>query len=101
MTIIEFYSRKAMSWKKINKWQIAVVKFSPFGFLSYRPNLATKRSRHQPNSASAPVPGKNLICLKMASLIPENGVIYNYADTAPPPSKDYCQILVTWDQVRL
>lgn len=36
---------------------------------------------------------------KMASLIPENGVIFNCADTAPPPSKDYCQVIVTWDQV--
>ena len=39
----------------------------------------------------------------MASLIPSSGpgagVIFNVADTAPSPSKDYCQILVTWDQV--
>ncbi|KAK2163171.1 hypothetical protein LSH36_84g05055 [Paralvinella palmiformis] len=33
----------------------------------------------------------------MASLIPESGMIFNFADVAPPPSKDYCQILVTTD----
>ena len=35
----------------------------------------------------------------MASLIPENGVIFNCADVAPPPSKDYCQIIVTREHV--
>ncbi len=41
-----------------------------------------------------------VICFTMASLIPKNGVIFNHADTAPSPSKDYCQILVTVDKVK-
>ena len=41
-----------------------------------------------------------VICFTMASLIPKNGVIFNHADTAPAPSKDYCQILVTVDKVK-
>ncbi len=38
-------------------------------------------------------------CGKMASLIPDTGVLVNYAHQAPSPLKDYCQILVTWDKV--
>lgn len=37
--------------------------------------------------------------VKMASLLPENGVIYETAQVAPSPSKDYCQVIVTADEV--
>ncbi|CAD5111196.1 DgyrCDS529 [Dimorphilus gyrociliatus] len=31
----------------------------------------------------------------MASLLPKNGEIFSYSATAPSPSKDYCQLVVT------
>ncbi|CAH1781424.1 unnamed protein product [Owenia fusiformis] len=31
----------------------------------------------------------------MASLIPENGVVFDYSSQAPSPCKDFCQILIT------
>ena len=37
--------------------------------------------------------------LKMASLVPKNKPLLNYADQAPAPQKDFCQILVTHEQV--
>ena len=33
--------------------------------------------------------------LKMSAWFAPNGVIFNHADVAPPPSKDYCQVVVT------
>ena len=39
------------------------------------------------------------VCLEMASLIPKSGVIFNYANNAPAPCKDYCQIIVSFDKV--
>ena len=36
---------------------------------------------------------------KMASLIPKNGILFNHADLAPAPSKDYCQVVVTLEEV--
>ncbi|ELT97998.1 hypothetical protein CAPTEDRAFT_130358 [Capitella teleta] len=35
----------------------------------------------------------------MASLLPKSGNLFNCAEVAPAPSKDYCQVLVTKDQV--
>ena len=35
----------------------------------------------------------------MAALIPKDGTLLNYADQAPSPQKDYCQILVKKDKV--
>lgn len=33
------------------------------------------------------------------ALIPLNGILYERADVAPSPSKDYCQLLVTVKEV--
>lgn len=38
-------------------------------------------------------------CLDMASLLPKNGIIVSHSDVAPPPSKDFCQLLVAQNQV--
>lgn len=35
----------------------------------------------------------------MASLIPKNGTLLNYADQAPSPQKDFCQLIVKTDKV--
>lgn len=35
----------------------------------------------------------------MASVIAKNGVLFNIADQAPSPSKDYCQVVVTTNKV--
>ncbi|CAH1781423.1 unnamed protein product, partial [Owenia fusiformis] len=37
--------------------------------------------------------------VKMASLIPENGVVFDYSSQAPSPCKDFCQILITKKEV--
>ena len=39
--------------------------------------------------------------VNMATIIPPSGIIFNYADVAPAPCKDYCQIMVTTKQVRI
>ncbi len=36
---------------------------------------------------------------KMASLLPKDGTLFNFAELAPSPSKDYCQVMVTTNQV--
>lgn len=35
----------------------------------------------------------------MATLLPKNGEIFSYAGTAPSPSKDYCQLVITLNEV--
>ena len=38
---------------------------------------------------------------RKASILPDSGIVYEKADVAPSPSRDYCQVLVTRKEVIL